>query len=452
MSVRNIDDVDRLKRINKALMDRVERATDQQHNAFSLFQTALYLEGQVKQRTDELSATMRSLELSNVEFARQKEISENANLSKTRFLAAASHDVLQPLHAAQLVASTLAEVQESEEGSRLVEQLERSLDTMHELLQTLLDISRLDAGVVVPVFESVCVQSLVESLFSDFRPIAEKKGLRLRAQVANVYVWSDRKMLRRALQNLISNGLHYTTNGGVLVGTRLRGEQIILEIVDTGCGIPPDQEEHIFEEFHRGAIPRNSDGRRNTGLGLGLSIVRRLVGALGHSLDFVSTEGRGTRFRLSAAATTETSSETEAKPVPTPDQVSEALTGTRVLLIENEPNVVEAMTGLLSLWGCEMKVAPACNEAIAQIADWTPDVIIADQHLDRGGLGTEIIRIIQGKFDRPLPAIVVTADWSEAVLAKSGDIGVEVMHKPIKPAQLRALICHLVAPKSHITR
>ena len=445
MSTHKIEDVDRLQRINDALIHRVERAMDQQHNAFSLFQTAISLEGQVRQRTDELSATLRRLEDSNVELARQKEISEKANLSKTRFLAAASHDVLQPLHAAQLVVSTLADIQTSDQGHRLIGQVERSLDTMHELLQTLLDISRLDAGVVVPSFESVPLRIVVDSLMSDFRPIAEEKGLELRSRTQDLAVWSDRRMLRRVLQNLISNSIRYTDHGTVLIGTRKRGDTVAIEVIDTGMGIPPDQEEHVFEEFHRGAVAKSADDSMNAGLGLGLAIVKRLVSALKHSLALSSRLGHGTRMSLSAPLAARREEVDHPKAISPLLQTSNQLTGARVLLIENEPTVAEAMAGLLVSWGCRTRTSGTKAQALQQLDGWRPDLIIADQHLDYGGLGTDTIREVSVLLGRKVPAIVITADPADAVVESSLEVGAEIMHKPIKPAQLRALMHHMLA-------
>ena len=263
MSLSDIDDVIRLQKINAALVDRVEQAMDQQRNAFSLFQTAISLEGQVRRRTDELTSTLRTLEETNIELARQKDISEGANRSKTQFLAAASHDILQPLNAAQLTISSLYDLQVSEQARQMVNQVERSLDTMNELLRTLLDISKLDAGVTTPRFASVPIPPILASLLSDLRPIAEKKGLRLRVAVTNDCVYTDRLMLRRALQNLITNAIRYTDRGGVLIGTRRRGDDISIEVIDTGAGIHEDQLEMIFEEFHRGPPSSRRRGARN---------------------------------------------------------------------------------------------------------------------------------------------------------------------------------------------
>ncbi len=278
MSTYRIDDVDRLQRINEALVNRVERAMDQSRNAFSLFQTAISLEGQVRRRTDELTATLRTLERSNAELGRQKEISEKANALKTRFLAAASHDVLQPLHAAQLTVSALADLQTTDKGRELVAQVERSLDMMNDLLRTLLDISRLDAGAVVPDLGTVTLSPLVSSLIADFRPLAAARGLRLLTRIRPLAVLSDRTMLIRILQNLIANAVRYTETGGVLVAVRERGGRVVIDVIDSGVGIPEAELANVFEEFHRG----NRAGIGNDGgLGLGLSIVRRLCALYG---------------------------------------------------------------------------------------------------------------------------------------------------------------------------
>ena len=280
MPIRQIDDVEKLKKINQALISRVERSMDQQGNAFSLFQTAINLENRVRSRTDELRSTLRRLEVSNLDLAAAKENAEQANLSKTRFLAAASHDILQPLNAAHLSVSALAEIQTSEEGHKLVRQVERSLETMDELIHTLLDISKLDAGVIEPEVTDVSLEQLFISLRSDFHPLAELKGLKLRFHADNAMVRSDRTLLRRILQNIVSNAVRYTRSGGVLVGVRRRAGMIRIQVADTGCGIPENQREAVFEEFHRGTVPPDTD--YSGGLGLGLSIVRRMSNALVH--------------------------------------------------------------------------------------------------------------------------------------------------------------------------
>ncbi|MDX8450275.1 ATP-binding response regulator [Mesorhizobium captivum] len=446
MPLRDIDDIEKLKKINAALVGRVERSMDQQVNAFSLFQTAISLENQVRTRTEELHTTLRRLERSNIELSAAKENAELANLSKTRFLAAASHDVLQPLNAAHLSVSALAEVQTSEEGKKLVRQVERSLETMEDLLRTLLDISKLDAGVVQPEIGDVSLEALFSSLRSDFLPEAEKKGLSLKFRPVNVVVRSDRTLLRRILQNILSNALRYTRSGGVLVGTRHRGDTIRIDVADTGCGIPDDQREAVFEEFHRG-ISTLVDGGLAGGLGLGLAIVRRMAAALGHPVTFSSKVGRGTIFHIDVPVGMGAAAEPAAGAADMERPRGYGLFGTKVLLVENDADVLSAMSSLLERWQCLVRAATSTDDALDLIGDtdWVPDIVIADQHLDGGDLGTSTIAEVRDYLGRPVPALIVTADGSELVAKAARAAGIELMRKPLKPAQLRALLAHLLA-------
>ena len=445
MPLRDINDIERLKKINAALVSRVERSMDQQGNAFSLFQTAISLENRVRNRTEELHATLRRLEQSNIDLSAAKENAELANLSKTRFLAAASHDVLQPLNAAHLSVSALAEVQTSDEGSKLVRQVERSLETMEDLLRTLLDISKLDAGVVEPEIVDVSLEALFSSLRSDFLPEAEKKSLSLKFRPVNVVVRSDRTLLRRILQNILSNALRYTRSGGVLVGTRHRGDTIRIDVADTGCGIPEDQREAVFEEFHRGTSTLG-DTELAGGLGLGLAIVRRMAAPLGHPVTFSSKVGRGTIFHIDVPVGMAT-----AEPAMAAADMERprgyGLFGTRVLLVENDLDVLSAMTSLLERWQCLVRAATSTDDALDLLGDtaWVPDIIIADQHLDGGDLGTATIAEVRDYLGRQVPALIVTADGSELVAKAARSAGIELMRKPLKPAQLRALLAHLLA-------
>ncbi len=446
MTVNLVDDVERLRKINAALISRVERSMDQQGNAFTLFQTAINLEGRIKARTEELRSTLRRLEQSNIDLVAAKENAERANLSKTRFLAAASHDVLQPLNAAHLSVSALADLQTSDEGRKLVQQVERSLETMDGLLRTLLDISKLDAGVVRPDISNVALEPLFAGLRSDFQPLAQKKGLKLRFRPTALSVRSDRTLLGRILQNIVSNGLRYTSSGGVLVGARARGETAIIEIADTGCGIPENQHQSIYEEFHRG--PNLApDEVLGGGLGLGLSIVRRMVDALGHRIAFRSEVGRGTVFRLEVAAGPSARAETRTTAIEPEKPRGYGLFGTKVLLIDNDSQVLEATNGLLRRWQCDVRAAMSTDEALDHLGDtdWLPDVIIADQHLDQGELGSDTISQARAYLQRNVPALIVTADASDQIQKVARATGVELMRKPVKPAQLRALLAHLLA-------
>lgn len=449
MSLNEITDLDQLRKINSALLNRVESAMDQQGNAFSLFQTAINLEGQVKRRTDELTHTLRRLERTNAELAVAKEASDRANHSKTKFLAAASHDVLQPLNAALLSISVLADIQNSELGRDLTGQIERSLDTMSELLGILIDISKLDAGVAVPRVENFALSEVLDGVNSDFQPMAEEKNLKLKFLGSEgVHVRSDRTMLRRILQNLVSNAIRYTNKGGAIVAVRKRGGMARIEVIDTGFGIPENQSENVFEEFNRGALPSGHQREANNGLGLGLSIVRRMANALSHPLTMRSTVGRGTRFMLDVEIQHDGVSQEfpETAGNRQPHSIAE-FSEKKVLLVENDPAGVNAMELLLDRWNCDTKVSSNVENTLSLLGDtdWIPDVIIADQHLDFGDLGTEAIMGVRAYVGRNVPALVITADPNKALDQKARQLGMELMLKPVKPARLRALLGHLLS-------
>ena len=287
--------IEKLNKINAVLMDRVEQSMDRQGNAFSLFQTAIMLEAQVRARTEELTQVLRKLERTNAQLSAAKEEADNANLSKTRFLAAASHDLLQPVMSAKLSILALANLQHSQEGGRLARQAEGSLQTIEDLIKTLLDISKLDAGVVTPEIRRFPLDALLEGLHATFESSLPLEGSRLKVRPSGLIVESDPVLLQRVLLNLVSNAIHYTRTGGVLVGVRRRGAACYLDVTDTGAGIPECEQQRIFDEFYRGSS--SSNGNR-TGLGLGLSIVKRITQALGHELSLKSVAGRGSRFRI----------------------------------------------------------------------------------------------------------------------------------------------------------
>lgn len=443
MTVENVSDIDRLKRINEALIERVERSMDQQGNAFTLFQTAINLEGRVRARTDEMKQIMRRLEQSNRDLSVAKEAAETANASKTRFIAAASHDVLQPLNAARLSISGLSELLVDGEGAGLVRQVERSLDTMEELLRTLLDISRLDSGVMLPEVTAFPLQDVFDALASDFAPLAAKAGLKLRVRPTRLHIQSDRMMFRRILQNILSNALRYTGRGGVLVAARERGEHAAIEVHDTGIGISPEQSALVFEEFHRG--PEAASAHAG-GLGLGLSIVRRMSLALGHALDLQSTVGKGTLFRLQVPTAAAPAMQQPQKGIPIESPVY-GISNAKVLLIENDVSVREAMEGLLGRWHCTIRVAASLGEAMTVLSGsgYQPDIILADQHLDRATLGSDTIAEARKLLKRTIPAIIITADPDTQLGRFAKAERIEVMQKPVRPAELRALMAHLLA-------
>lgn len=443
-------ELEKLRKINRALMERVERSMDQQGNAYSLFQTAIGLEEQVRRRTAELTSTLADLERSHQQLVTAKEAAEQANFSKTRFLAAASHDVLQPLNAALLLMSTLSSLQSRAEGVRLCRQVERSLETMDTLLRNLLFMSRLDAGDVKPHWQTVSLDKLFDSIASDFQPIAQVRNLELRVKRSGLHVWSDPTMLRRTIQNIVANALRYTKSGGALLTAGKRGAQVRVRIADTGVGIEKERFQDIFVEFQRcGQAPDDLDGS-SAGMGLGLAIVERMVNTLDIPLSLNSRVGKGSCFSLHLPfkkAQGESTHPTNLAYRSTPDKTNAVkLANTRLLVIENDLAALQAMEALLQQWGCDLRLACSAREAMSALSNelaWSPDIIIADQHLNNNEQGTSVVKMIRQLTGRKIPAVIVTADPSEGLWKMADQGRVDVMRKPVKPAQLRALLSHL---------
>lgn len=438
--------INKLQKINAALMQRVERSMDQQANAYSLFQTAITLESQVRLRTEELTNALARLERTNDELLTARDASERANRFKTRFFTAVGHDLLQPLHAARLSASTLADSGEAGPQAIVAQRIEHALTTIEELLKSILDISKLEAGVITPALRPVALDDLFASLAVDIEPQAKAKNLSLTWRRSGLGVVSDPLMLRRILQNLLANAVQYTQRGGILLVARRRADTISMEVWDTGPGICEADREMIFEEFQRGAA---ADRPAIGGFGLGLSIVQRMADALGHPLDLCSRPGHGTRFSVRARrwAKFATADAPAAPAVIKSGAVG--LAGARVAVIDNDPSVLEAMQTLLERWDC--RVLPARGIAgltSADAAAFLPDIILADYHLDHGANGVDAIRAMRSRAGAAIPAIVITADRAVAIADAARAIGCELLLKPVKPAELRALMLHLIAQKS----
>ncbi|TCR61235.1 PAS domain-containing hybrid sensor histidine kinase/response regulator [Bosea sp. BK604] len=385
------------------------------------------LERRVTERTEELLRV-------NTELQRAKGAAEEANASKTRFLAAASHDILQPLNAARLYATALVERDRAGASPELAENIDASLDAVEEILTALLEISRLDGGALKPELTGFRLDELMRQLQREFEPSAQEKGLKLIFVPSGLTLRSDRRLLRRLLQNLISNAIKYTPNGKVLVGCRRRGGQVSVEVLDTGLGIPQSKQRTVFREFQR----LDQGARIARGLGLGLSIVERIARTLDHKLTLVSASGRGTRFAVLVP---------RASPLPamatssTPRQAPAGqLAGLRLLVIDNEPTILDGMRLLLEGWGCQVSTAPGLDEALAMLKPGRqPDVVIADYHLDHGD-GLSAIAALRGRTNSSLPAILLTADRSPQVRETAAAFDVHILNKPLKPGALRALL------------
>ncbi|QQO24814.1 hybrid sensor histidine kinase/response regulator [Bradyrhizobium diazoefficiens] len=386
------------------------------------------LEKRVRDRTEELTRL-------NSELALAKSAAEDASISKTRFLAAASHDILQPLNAARLYVTSLVERQHSGEETRLVENIDESLQAIEEILGALLDISRLDAGAMATSISSFKMADLMRSLEIEFAPIARAKGLELAFVPCSLPVESDRLLLRRLLQNLVSNAIKYTPRGRVLVGCRRRGASLKICVYDTGVGIPSVKRGEIFKEFHR----LEQGARIARGLGLGLSIVERLARVLKHGIAIDANAGGGSVFSVTvptAKAITHTAAVTSATPL-----ARRPISGALIVCIENDAAILDGMRTLLKAWDAEVIAVADPEGAIAAIETAGRRVtgLLVDYHLDRGN-GIAAIRDIRRRFGDGIPAILITADRSPAVQMAARDEKIAVLNKPVKPASLRALL------------
>jgi Na+/proline symporter/CheY-like chemotaxis protein/anti-sigma regulatory factor (Ser/Thr protein kinase) len=404
--------------------------TEQVASALALERANETLERRVAERTAELLAVNDAL-------AAAKSAADEANTDKTRFLAAASHDILQPLNAARLYASSLVERSPDGPEGQIARNVDASLSAVEEILAALLDISRLDAGRQVPEMQSVCIADLLDALAVEFAPLARERNLELRIVRSQLWVRSDRRQLRRVLQNLVANALKYTREGGVVVGCRRRGDEVVVQVTDTGPGIPLAKQSLIFKEFHR----LEETAATVRGLGLGLSIVERICRVLGVPIGLRSVPGRGSTFTLTleAAAAGIRVPTTEA-----PARTADHLTNLTVLCIDNERQVLAGMETLLSGWGCRVLSAETTAEAVALATTVGPalSAILADYHLDEG-TGVDAIALVRRAVGHEVPAVVVSADQSVEVQREVSVAGFGHLRKPIKAAALRALLTQI---------
>jgi CheY-like chemotaxis protein len=396
----------------------------------------------VRVRTDQLKTALDRLEHVNSELVFARDAAERANRFKTRFFTAVGHDLLQPLHAARLTLSAMLDGERDREQQRLGGQVDHALSSIEELLKTILDLSKLEAGVTEPQIRLIDVEQLFEDVVSDLAPIARAKGLRLTHRPTRLMVRSDPLMLRRIVQNLVANAVHYTDKGRIRLLARRCGLKVRLEIWDTGPGIPPAERDRIFEEFQRGTA---SETARVGGFGLGLSIVQRMSEALEHDLNLCSQVGHGSCFTVTTPFATTREPQRAPDPVVAPGY---GLPVSNVLVIDNEPTVVEAMRALLTRWGCSVRVASSAEDVdglFKEAPDYSPDIVLADYHLNRGQTGVAVVSELRRRLGLEVPAIVISADRSltQASLATSGAF--ELLRKPVKPAELRALMLHVMA-------
>lgn len=420
LSVRlNVSGTDEIAAMERAV--EIFRSTAEERNRLleERAQAADRLEQEVAERTAEL---------------------ETANRFKSRFLAAASHDLRQPLHALNLFVGQLRNQRNPAEEKRLEQRIYDSVSSLNELFDALLDMSKLEAGVLeadITVFPIAAIFERIETTFAD---AARQKGIRLKFMPSSAWVKSDPILLERILLNLTSNAIKVTETGGVLLGSRRRGEALRIDVYDTGPGIAERLQKTIFEEFYR-MSPRPAD--RSESLGLGLSIVDGLARLLGHDVELVSAVGRGSRFSVTVpAAAAQVTAEVQMK---TPFAI-DPMAGRRILVIENDPLVSESMAGMLTAWGSEVVLARDSDEARKTLSKMPPpDLIISDYRLEHGRTGLEAIAEFNRVAGYDIPAFLITGDTTAETLSDITQSGYRILYKPVTPIALRALSAKVLA-------
>lgn len=427
------------------LMITFSDVTESRRAATVLLEANDLLERRVAERTAEMTAVNSTLQREIADrvgmeaaLREAKGLAEQANLSKTRFLAAASHDLLQPLNAARLFISALEDRRLAPASRALINQTGSALESVEDLLEALMEISKLDAGAVVPELREFPVGDLLRSMKAEFLPLARAAGLDLRISDCGTWVRSDARLLRRVLQNFISNAIKYTKTGTVSVDWANRGDVVRISVTDTGPGIPAEHHADVFQEFFR-----LDGGASSKGMGLGLAIVQRASRMLEHPVYLESKQGVGSTFSIdlpvTAAQATSTAMPSSAK--------RRDLSALRILVIDNDVSILSAMTALLSGWGCEVLAVRAAEEAVSYIRSHDtilPHLILADYHLDCDALGDDAVRLIRDEANAQIAAIIITADRSPELRQYLLRKGFHVLPKPLKPAQLRAMLSRTV--------
>lgn len=393
---------------------------------------------EVRKKAEE-SLRRAQIELERKVAERTQEL-ELANAAKSRFLAMASHDLRQPLHALGLFVAQLRTPLNSGERTKTIERVDAARKEMDEMFNSLLDISRLDAGMLTPKITEFPIARLLQKIETTFNQATREKGLQLRIRRSNAWVRSDAMLLERILLNLVSNAVRYTLWGGILVGCRRRGETLRIEVWDTGPGIPQDQKQNIFGEFFQVPAQERS---RSGGLGLGLAIVDRLRLLLNHQIDLASRVGRGSRFAIELPTVDECV--TSTVPVDSPYTGAFSAEGKLILVIADAPMVTEGTGGLLRNWGYSVLTAGSDEAALMRVAQrqQRPDLIISDYHLASGKTGIRAIEQINAAFGSSIPAILISGDTAAEPLRDANERGYILLHKPVDPMRLRAVMHEL---------
>jgi two-component system, sensor histidine kinase len=363
---------------------------------------------------------------------------EQANLAKSRFLAAASHDLRQPLQALDMFVAQLQEQMKTPEGNRLVGRIDAAVASMNELFNALLDISRLDAGVLTTNIIDMPATRLLTRIEDTFGGVARKKALSFKVVASSAWLRSDHILLERIVLNLVSNAVRYTSSGGIVVGFRRRGDLLRIDVSDSGPGIPEEQRRNIFGEFYR-----LQKGDSHGGLGLGLAIVERLCRLLGHPIELASTVGKGSRFSVTVPATAAQAQFSE--PEAAAQTSRNVFDGKLVVLVDDEALVLDGIGGMLRQWGCEVVAASSCDSALAALAKGQrPDLIISDFRLGDGQSGIDAIARLREKLGPTVPAFLISGDTAPERLREARASGHHLLHKPVRPMRLRAMVSQLL--------
>ncbi|EZI28038.1 histidine kinase [Pseudomonas extremaustralis 14-3 substr. 14-3b] len=418
--------------------------TERRRTAEALHQAYQHLEQRVSQRTSELTALNDQL-LKEIDERRRMETrlreakleAEQANLSKTKFLAAVSHDLLQPLNAARLFTSALLE----RPSETLVRNVSNSLEDVENLLGTLVDISKLDAGVIKADIAPFALSELLDNLAAEYTELARSEGLELHFVGCSALVRSDIQLLARILRNLLSNALRYTYKGRVVLGCRRQHQRLSIQVWDSGMGIAEERLEEIFQEFKRGDVQRPDQDR---GLGLGLAIVEKIAGILGHRISVRSWPGKGSMFSVEVPL-----SATAPTPLPIPtmsDAMLERLQGARVWVLDNDAAICAGMRTLLEGWGCRVVTALSEQDLARQVDNYhaEADLLIADYHLDDDQNGVDAVARINARRGQAIPALMITANYSNELKQQIRELGHTLMHKPVRPMKLKTAMSHLL--------
>lgn len=390
---------------------------------------------------DELGALAIGVNKTSDQLGRLYQQLELANLAKSRFLAAASHDLRQPLHALNLFLGQFRNERSRSVRNLLLVRMNTAVSSMNELFDALLDISKLDAGVLTPSISDFPLDRLFRRIEATFVAVARDKGLRLRVVSTRVWVRSDFILLERILLNLVSNALRYTERGGIVIGCRHRDRLVRIDVCDSGIGVPEDKQRSIFAEFYQ--FGRGNQDR-GSGLGLGLAIVDRLSELLDHPIEVMSHMGKGSCFSVSVASASIGTMPDEASDAPQSLIVSEP--GKLVIVIDDDELTRDSTRGLLQQWGCLVLTADCENDATAKLAELgkRPDLVISDYRLAHGRTGFELIDRLRRAHGAHIPAFLISGDTAPDRLREARDGGYYLLHKPVMPMTLRSVVSQLL--------